>query len=55
MDPTSSGTISQVQLPSGQIYDIQDTISGYPIITINDGTETLIITTSAINADQEEY
>lgn len=57
----ADSNISKVQLPSGSVFNIIDTTSGYvtiadvPAISVNTVTKTLVITTSVENADTEEY
>lgn len=58
--PTTAGEISQVKLPSGDVYNIKDNVSGYPIILMADeGSDgkvfTMVITGEATNADEEYY
>ena len=58
--PTTAGEISQIRLPSGDLYNVKDNVSGYPTIWMADeGSEgrvyTMVITSTATNADEESY
>ncbi|MBQ6627990.1 MAG: hypothetical protein IJH65_04160 [Methanobrevibacter sp.] len=52
-----AGNISKVQLPDGNTYNFKDIISGYTdtLIVMDENSNTLYITSSIVNADEEEF